>query len=220
MAVFHGQTVDVYEDFEDALGGDWSEEDTGSILTPVSADAEYVGTYGMKVDLNIGDYAAYVYNLFSSKTTVSIGFWFHSFAGTYNFTYPIAGFQGYMDIRWLNDTGTWYFRAVDVDNSSYSSSKSTDTWYWITMQFVQNWTGTVKIYDTSHNLLDTLTCTCSNDTVVFVIFGLLNSKYEAANIYFDEVVIDYADATFPLLGWDADGGLTWTTYTHKTMVFA
>lgn len=214
MATFYEQTVDIHEDFEDALASPWTESDTASVLDPNSASAKYEGSNGMEVAWS-GANTARIYADFtgSRSSPVSVGFWYNVPAiveggvvqGNFDYgvdqaahiRFYVRYVTDHIELQMRNNAGT-YSSGVTV---------SSGTWYWVTMQAANDDTCYLRVYDTSHNLVGSEVSVTSE---LALDIGQVNIGYSSLDIsghaYFDEVVIDYADGTFPLLGWSVGGG--------------
>jgi hypothetical protein len=77
-------SYDIYEDFEDALAGTWTETDPDTNINPLDNTAEKNGTYGLSIELNgatAGGEASYLgYQDTGYRNAASIGFWFYASA--------------------------------------------------------------------------------------------------------------------------------------------
>ena len=70
----------------------------------------------------------------------------------------------------------------------------------------------MRVYDTSENLVGSeQTCTGKDNDWRYLNFGLLGNLDMSdtnVNFYWDAIVADWTDATYPLLGWEtAEGGI-------------
>ena len=229
MATYFGQTVDVYEDFEDALVT-WVETDLSGVLDPHSASAQYPGdsgSAGMAIDMTASHTAYIRYPVGFASTPVSIGFWFYTGAyGTWA-NGPFIAFLG--DIAELPDN----LRVISISRDAGATDNldkivirgnaapvngpliANSTWYWITAQAVRNGTCTVRVYDTSFAQVGAdVTCTGNDNAINALTLGGAPGDPTATSIYFDEYVADWTDATFPLLGWDS--GISGTSVPVKS----
>jgi hypothetical protein len=219
MATYQGQTVDVYEDFEDALST-WVETDLQSKINVADSAAEYAGTNGMSALLD-GTGLGYIhYPVGSTLTAASLGFWFYSghladWSGgpvivsvcdiaepptnVWN-TYVVREQSGADNVIRFRIRGTaWANGPTIVDN----------TWYWLTVLATRNGTCTLRVYDTSAAQVgsDATVTGLDNVTNGFT-FGKCGAGALTNSFYFDDIVLDWTDATFPLLGWSVGGGAT------------
>ena len=221
MPTFHGQTVDIHEDFEDALTSPISERDTDNNIDPLNAAAAYAGSYGMKHNLNGdtagGEDAGIGVDLGATRDSVSWGFWFKMPVGTPTIAMDASGH--------VTDPASWgsyitkvYFYtlagpaySVRFRGATFPSpgitGLSPDTWYWLTAKSVKNGTSTLRIYDTAQTQVGSDIEITGNNTANCdaLYIGTDAPGDQDINYYYDDLVIDYTDATFPLLGWDVGG---------------
>jgi len=217
---FYGQTVNFYEDFEDALNGSWTETDASSVLDPQDAAAKYAGTYGMSVDLD-GDALAYLrLDTASESAHVSVGFWYKTVAE--DLSPALIFFRAFPGSGYTLQLyeGTTYLMMRGADGYQNAQSVSNNTWYWITVDIVQNDTSTLRVYDTSHNEVGTAVTTTANNTAIQRIdIGRVTDdslSTRTGAIYFDEFVEDHDGGVYPILGW-AVGATTYAvTYDGNT----
>ena len=222
MATFHGQTVDVHEDFENALDGSWVETDTDNNLDPNDTTKPFAGSASMSVDF-YGDTAGventYVrYDMGAERTDLSIGFWFFagamsSFSGDVELAYWAAATLGTNNLRLV------YFKAggsaytLKIRGTGFSVNAKTLTvnqWHWITLDLNKNGTCTLRVYDAAEAEIDagiSVTTTAGNNACQYLFFGLITATDEEGVVYYDDVVADWTAQTFPLLGWDVGGGV-------------
>ena len=215
MATFHGQTVDIHEDFEDALDGSWVETDTGSLLDPNDAAAEYAGTYGMSVDLNSATAAWVAYTFATPHDNYSLGWWFNTAAlspyfGGVPIFYAYADGGSVLRIYQERDAGdnTKRFQIRGSGDAIDGPTCVDDTWYWLTVDVVRNGTSTLRVYDTAG---DQVGIDVTVDTVDYATQYLWYGNRDggtsvASSWYFDDAVMDWTAQTFPLLGWSAGPG--------------
>jgi len=77
----------------------------------------------------------------------------------------------------------------------------TDTWYWITAKIVKNSTSYISVYDTTRTLVKTeVTGTAANQDTRFISLGrgLNETADNSILVYWDDLVLDWTDATYPL----------------------
>jgi hypothetical protein len=219
MATYQGQTVDVYEDFEDALGAGWTETDVNSVLNPNDSAAKYAGTNGMSWDPT-GAYAAQVvYDTGSNRSSVSLGYWFRlptQAIWEYGGVSPFIMDDGASENCRLYFGGTGaspqvYNARLRNNVGTYSSEiiiPASNVWYWITIQMVQNGNLSLSIYNASQAQVGS-TVTVAAGNLTFRTFRLQSSSLVSTiPTYWDDFILDYTDATFPLLGWSVAGAGT------------
>lgn len=204
---YPGFDYDVYENFEDALAGDWSEVDTGSVLTPNSANAEYTGTYGMEYTSGTTATSYAKYSFGAGVNSVSFGFWIKT--GAY------GGWAGDRYAGWILNDSQGSIVSLREGNSSGDDSRraslyigaliqspvitiADNTWYYFTGKFVRNGTGSFAVYNTSGEQVgSTVTATCPDYQADDIAIGGAGTESTTA-IYYDDAFIDITDATFPL----------------------
>lgn len=213
-------TYDLYEDFEDALGASWSETDADNNLNPADATAKYNGAQGMSVNYR-GDTAGanisnILYNSGGERTAASIGFWFRGPSIGSNADVVIAGVSIATD---TNNVRIYYTRVTGpvyrlrLRGTGFSANVKTvqpNTWYWVTLNYVKNDTCTLRVYGTDTVEIDaatSVTCTANNNVCNYFAFGARGGATdEDIENWFDDIVIDWTDSTFPLLGWETAAG--------------
>ncbi len=205
-------TYDIYEDFEDALSASWVETDTESLIDPNDASAKYYGAKGCSISLN--NTAVCYVGYQDAERTLSVGFWFYASALPSN-----AAFSFFCWGRDQTATGTYNIKAYYVRatgpiytiklrgaEGAYSGAITLtgDTWYWCTINMVKNATSTLRVYGTDKAQVGTdVTVAAGNNAADCYLFGNDTVLGIADAIYIDDFVVDYTDATFPLLGWEA-----------------
>ncbi len=197
---FPDYDYDIYEDFENALGGEWSETDPNNVVDGQSTDAEYRGSQGAKHDWNGGNAGSLHLALGGTYANFSIGFWFKTPANTNG----IIMFQDAAENCRLYYYDSYFrFRGSDW---SININATQNTWYWVTIDMVRNGTSTIRVYDTNHDQVGSDGTILSYDAAMSVVdfFGGADDNPTAA--YLDEVVVDTTDATWPLLGWETSAG--------------
>lgn len=212
-------TYDASQTFESALSGEWSESDSPAVVNPQDSSAEYRGTYGMSYASGTTAEAWVVWVPATSKNSLSLGFWYKtgqyaSWAGDRNICIPYSGSYGNLIIAREGVSAGDNTRRISFSVSSGAITVSDNTWYWITMKFVKNGTSSLAVYNTSGTQVgSTLTGTAPNSDADYVVFGGYGVSSTTAT-YFDEIYIDYADATFPLgpPTEDAAAGNPWYYY--------
>lgn len=210
MPTFHGQTVDVSEGFEGAFPNTgWTETDASGKLSQ-SATAVFEGTNGMLYDYTGAADAYLTYDTGADRTSLSLGCWFRMPA--------YAAFGGLGIIVSVLNTATdqvlricagrnagdnSYQIAVRANNGTFSTAigLSPSTWYWLTAKLVNGGNLSLNVYDTSQTLVGAQTVACGAFSGRTVIVGAYSGFAAAANTYWDDIVIDYTAAAFPLLGW-------------------
>lgn len=203
FAAWPNFTYDAAQTFEAALSGSWSETDGAGIITPQSTTDKYRGTYAMQVASGSTAESNVNYAISPAKATLSIGFWYKS--GTY------GNWEGDRTIAYIYNDANGVACAIREGRSAGDNARgmvmnlsatritlANATWYWVTLQYVQNGTSSLAVYDTAGAQVgSTVTGTAPNYIANSVRFGTY-AVASSTPTYFDEIYIDYADATFPL----------------------
>jgi hypothetical protein len=222
VAACNSITVDYWQKFDasDFLSsmptGGWSKVDDSSRFSMDSSAkyttrscpggvADSTDTYGLKYS-GSGDEASVKYALGGNKTSVSIGFWFYTPAGFSTDSETDIGIfrstnYDIIRITYIDISGVEGLRIHSAGSYSSVVTLSNSTWYWVTVKQIAGETDSMEIYNTSGAKVgDTVTCTDNNYEQVNAIW-LGPSGYATAQtyfIYYDDLIIDFTDATFPL----------------------
>lgn len=221
MATFHGQTVDIYENFEDTT------LETGLSLTDVSgygdvdsATQYYAGSHSFQWDLNqaAGANPTYIY-YDANVSKVSWGFWYRtgsSFTNGKTCEFCVMRNSAWTWLMEVADVQNWSAvrQFEDVRNShTFLTGISDSTWYWFTFYWENGVGGKMRIYNTSQEMLGseyTWSASATNCATIYI-----GPQYRYAQVgsyaYIDEFVIDKTSGTFPLLGWDTSSPGSSTT---------
>ena len=177
-------------------------EDTGHAVT---GDA---GTRGMATNLNSGASGYIEWDPPAQQSSFSIGLWYKTgeavpwSSGPFFVLFYNNSF-GPM-IR-LSDEKSPYTNVRQIQVSPLNQAVAgvaDDTWYWITMKWTQNSQGTMSVYDTSLNLVGTVTFTDTfNVPVQAIRLGNPSGSVPepGAVSYIDDFIVDYTHGNFPLL---------------------
>jgi len=219
MSTFHGQTVDIWEDWEGALLGSLTLDSADGHLNDHDATKPYAGTYSASLSLTSSNTISRVY--YGSQTLdspFSLGFWYWSgtfaaWSGVYEvirFLYASSGYQRSLVAGASNNNSTPNQIATYNDDGSARVVLSANTWYWVTMQWNKGSTCKCRVYNTSHAQVGSeFTWTALNETVQSIAIGNCGGASAASwatSVYFDDWVIDKTNALYPILGWDVAGG--------------
>jgi hypothetical protein len=229
-------TVDLWQTFEgtaitqaqleandNCADGTWAVTDASSKLSR-SATGEFAtleaintvadtGTYGLAVDVNALNAAAYIdYIPASDKTDVSIGFWFKAPAaqiGTYNendllVVKSVTAQEG-LYVKVANENAdnlfVYLYNTTDLYSASYVTIAG-DTWYWCTVRTTKNGTNYLRIYNASGTQVGSEVSSPErfNENFHRFIFGsFIGIDHTNAGVYYlDDIILDWANATFPL----------------------
>ena len=212
---FPDYSYDVYEDFEDALGVNWAETDNDNNIDANSAAASYAGAAGLlwnlRGDTGGGEDFFLGYDMGAARDDISYGCWVRlpSSGSDYAFEAITHAYnQSSMGtnitrLYFSRSSGVYSFRLRGADFGS-GITISADTWYWITVHSKRNDTSDINVYGTNEALVGTDsvvgrdTASCSALTL-----GTDTAVDQNIDFYVDDLVIDWTDATFPLLGWES-----------------
>jgi len=195
--------------------GAWDATQQAGLTTTQSAGQtpSGTGTRGMQYSSTAGTEGFIDYKLPTAKSTVSIGLWYKTGA-----SYAYA--EGPHFMTFYNDNWGEMMRLSDERDSSDNQRQirvspgnsggtigrikgiADNTWYWMTMKFVQGGTGQFSVYDATLKLVGTTTYTDTSNVVAqYIILGnsQQTSPSGAYTVYFDNFVMDTNTATFPLM---------------------
>jgi hypothetical protein len=195
--------------------GSWDTSHARSHLTsaaagedPAHAITGDTGTRGLAYDLGLGGEGWVQWALPAAKHSLSFGLWYRTyrappwdegphFITLYNNSYgPMERFS---DER-SGFTNARQVRISPLDDSI--TGIADNTWYWFTMRWVQGSTGNAQVYDSNLKLIGAATF---HDSINVPLQGILIGNSASANsrpgqtIYFDDLIVDYTSAAFPLL---------------------
>jgi hypothetical protein len=185
----------------------WNETDTASLLDDVDSGQAHSGTNSMVVLGNATTEAHQRYDTGETRTDISISVWIYAPASSggddsprlVQFGASSTGTYG-MWAGFRKASGAYYFIARGAgDIVAGSKSITANAWYRLEIDYTQNDTSTVKVYNTAGSLLDTVSITATNNASRYLFLGKIgNSTTTWGSFYFDDLGIDYADATTPL----------------------
>jgi hypothetical protein len=165
--------------------------------------SDSAGTRGLRYDVSqTGRYAAY--NWSTTSSSASVGFFYKISVSDTNYysVFNINGRSGH-DYAALNIHDGAMRLEVGSQISSAPISISPDTWYWVTMQYNAGGTHHLQVYDTTNWTLigDISNGATGNDSPGGISMGRTGSEtgYPSAFWYYDNIVIDYLTAKFPIV---------------------
>jgi hypothetical protein len=202
-------------------GANWDATlDTESKLTCTSTSADYLlttkvnstsdtGTKGMLVDLSGSATAAIVWYQPSARTSYSTGFWyktpsqqnfnwtaFHNTSNTDGTSYAV----GCGDVYGAGG-GAFVIGFAGVGSGI---TVSANTSYWVTVKWVRNGTCSLAVYTDdvgTSQVGSTITRTAADFSFQYSRWGCIGAYTVAgATSHIDNIVMDWTDATFPLIG--------------------
>jgi hypothetical protein len=229
VSPFPGITYDMWIDFEGCTSGaaptvaclassthgtagTWNVSNIGTLITIQTAGQAPkptgdTGTLGMAYNLANGGAKYLRWTLPSAQTSFSFGLWYKTgdpaawvegphFIGLYN--------NAYGDMERLSDernSGT-NNRQIRVSPTEAAITVADNTWYWCTMKWVEGGTSYFNVYDASLNLVGTATFTATSGFPTQWIYlgnGSATAGESGETTYFDDFIVDYTNANFPLV---------------------
>jgi len=194
--------------------GSWDVSNMASLIKiqaagadPGTADGNHA-TRGMAYNLANGNEGTIRWSPPSQLSSLSFGFW-------YKTGQPGAWVEGPHVITLYNNTFGNMLRLSDERSSGNNARQirvspldvavtgiADNTWYWLTMKWVQSGVGTFSVYNTSLQLVGTVNFTNPYNYPTQII-ELGNTSGTAAesgtSAYFDDVILDYTNVQFPVL---------------------
>lgn len=158
------------------------------------------GTLGLVVDNDVGGTPRL--DLFTYPDTQSVGFWVKT-APTNNTYVPIysvgEGGGESSSICYVRCTNTSSVLAFTITGTTTSSDVvvSTGTWYWITVRFTKNGDCKLRVYNDSGSLVGSEQTVTGNNLNPYY-HGLGGAGTSAISSLFDDFVVNYSTAPFPL----------------------
>jgi hypothetical protein len=194
--------------------GTWAVSDPESLLTtqtagqdPANALTGDTSTQGMAYGVSNGADAFIQWTLPSAHNALAFGLW-------YKTGKPAAWIEGphfvtlynaaVGDMLRLSDerSSTTNTREIRVSPLDASVSVADNTWYWCTMEWRQGAAGSFAVYDTSLNLVGSVnfTDTFNAPTQAILLGNTSGTSAEAGETtYFDDLIVEYSNPSFPLL---------------------
>ena len=195
--------------------GTWDDTQQAGIMTTQSAaqSPSSTGTRGMQYSSTTGAVGFVDYAFPVAKSSVSIGWWYKTGA-----SYDYA--EGPHFMTFYNDNLGEMMRLSDERDSSDNQRQirvspgnsggttgritgiKDNTWYWVTMKFVQGSSGQLSVYDASLHLVGTTTYTDTSNVVAQYILLGNSQETSPTNSYtvdFDDFIMDTTTANFPLM---------------------
>lgn len=220
---FDTLTVENLAANDHSTSGSWSIIDLNSRLSTNSAaekvssgtingNLDQSGTHGMVYESPAAfDPARIIYQFSTRKATASIGFWF-KFPAEY-----VGSFEGgqpdILVVRNILGTNELYVKLTDNNagniylftvESNYSGNipVDPDTWYWITVVYGPT-THRLRVYDEEGNQVGSEQTRPGagaefEEASTVSLGSLIGDNGGGGPFYFDDLVMDWSDATFPL----------------------
>ena len=221
QSAFHGQAVDVYEDFEDdtlAPGLTWEHvAQEGTDITLSSTDCSHDGAASLKINHGaMSDQANVIFFAPGPApritSRISAGFWVRcptlSSDGTYaEVANPTdQNYQYILQLYFERVSGSIF---IITSWNSDSCAVTQGNWYWCAYLFdAVGGTNRLNVYadGPDHSLLfSTTTPVPSSQTSMSELtLGVeMAETLPGTVVYYDDYAIDYTNAAFPIRGWDA-----------------
>jgi hypothetical protein len=194
--------------------GAWSVLDPSNLLTTQSAAQEPsnaltgdTGNRGMAYSLANGGAGNIQWSLPASQSTFSFGLWYKTgqpgpwVEGPHLVTLYNWGAGNLLRLSDERSSGN-NARQIRVSPLDNAVTVTDNTWYWLTMKWTQHGAGTFNVYDTSFNLVGSVNFTDTfNSPAQAILLGNTSPTPGQPGIttYYDDFIIDYTDANFPLL---------------------
>jgi hypothetical protein len=175
---------------------------SGNIIVGGTSYADSSSTRGVKWTANLQiEYSQFSFS--SSYSSVSAGFFFYAGIPTGDPTYYNPFNVGNPGNEYC--APQWRYNGIHLETKGGDSADvnvSSYKWYWITIKYVQNGTSYMSVYDpTNWSLVGTVTHTLLDFPATVMQFGQMHAQIGQAGsyYYFDDILIDWTTATFPLL---------------------
>ena len=165
------------------------------------------GNRGMAYDVSTGTEDYIEWNLPAAQSSLSFGLWYKTgvpgtytegphFVTLYNF--------GYGTMERLSDerSSADNTRQIRVSPLDVAVPVSDNTWYWVTVKFVLGGTGSFSVYDTSLSLVGSVNYTdyTFSPTQAILLGNTSGVSGQSGEVtYYDDLIVDYTHANFPLL---------------------
>lgn len=217
MATYFGQTVDIYEDFEDAtLDAALTATNPDGILHVADASQVHGGAGALEIDLSGYTQENYITHLFTASNTALFAFWYRTGAN-------YADWGGGPFIFALREmAGNYAFRVLDRKSNSTNHRQlyglvgsgtesfladallADNTWYFMSGIINRGAASYWRLSNEAHETVDEQTFTAED---VPMDGGYIPDiiQSQASMIYIDDFAIARS-GTYPLLGWSVASG--------------
>lgn len=200
-------TTDWNKGFESGIT-DMTETDASSKLDPAATGKFHSGSKSLSVTLDADSVVAYVKkDLGAVKSAMSICFWHYadtSSTGDYSLQLAVVGQStvgNWCLAGYYSKVGSTYGYKLRGTGYSTVQAVTTGNWYRVEIQYVQNSTTTLKVFDSAGAQVGSdQTCTANNNNSQYLYFGscVTSGTTRWNTIYIDDIGVDYTDSTFPL----------------------
>ena len=201
-------TTDMTRGFEaDSDPAGWAAEtDTAGILSRYDSAQKHSGSYSMSVAGGVTTAAYIRYDMGATKAALSLAFWFYAPSCGSNDAltiYTVSVNTGSHGIRlyYQRDASGHYHFGLRGTTFVYGSvDVPTGAWYRVELDYAQNATSTITIYNDGGAQVDTVSVTASDNASQYSYVGKLDTSARTTwtTLYIDDIGLDYTDATSPL----------------------
>lgn len=190
----------------------WTITDTASLIDNLATAQKHSGTYSMSILGNSTTEATQRYDTGATRTPISISLWFYAPSSSsgddmiraVQFGASSTGTLG-CRVNWQKTSGAYRFvLSAAYDNGVATiftgANRTANAWYRMEILFTQNGTTSVTIYDEANALLEQISAQrgLNNASRYLIIGKWSNATTGWGTLYYDELGIDYNDATTPL----------------------
>lgn len=183
------------------------ETDTNSKLDLAATGQVHNGSQSMSVITDADAVIAYVqYDSGAPRSAASICFWHYADTATTDITLDImavaASTIGTQNLRcyYRNASGVYSY-VIRGTTLPTGITVTTGAWYRIEINYVQNATCTLRVYDSGGTQVGSdQTVTANNNSCQYFYFGAPESSGTTRinTLYWDDIGIDWTDSTYPL----------------------
>lgn len=164
--------------------------------------SDATGTRGLQYDMSQTQRGA-VYKWSTTSSSASVGFFYKITISDDNYYSAFAVDGGGEDYAMLNIHGGSMYLETRTVGLSNPIPMSPNVWYWVTIQYNAGGTHYMQVYDTiSWTLLGSVSGPATgNNQPSAIALGRNGSEtgYPSAYWYYDNIVIDYQTAKFPIV---------------------
>lgn len=188
----------------------WTETDAGSLLSIQNSAQAHSGTYSMSVAGGATTAAYETYDTGATRASASICFWFYApstasggddnAGDIFQFGSSSIGTYGVKALfrKVAGPTYNFGFRGTSLVYGTASITPG--AWYRLEFAFAQNASSTMTIYNAAGSTVDTINVTANNNASRYLYLGKSSVSISSSwtTSYFDDLGIDWTDATTPL----------------------
>ena len=201
-------TVDMSRGFESGTSTGWTVgADAGSKITVQDGTQKHSGSYALSVNFDADNVIAYMnYDMGATKTALSMCIWFYAPTMTNDaaFSIPIMVINNRTDdgvsairLYYALASGQYKIGIRGADGPNYVDVTG-NAWYRLEVNWVNNASSTLYIYDSSGAAVGNTSATSSNVASRYLHFGPDSTETPRGVMYFDDIGVDWTDSTTPL----------------------